>query len=85
MPPPRVVAHPGWLGGAPRLDGTRLGVEWFTYHRDEPREFFSQYWPYVTDEHLALMFAVVDAVREANREMAVPFAGPAPSQHEEGE
>lgn len=60
---PRIVATPGWLGGRPRLDQTRLGVNFFAAHRHQPREWFAEYWPYLSDKDLAFMFAVVDATR----------------------
>lgn len=62
MPQPRIVSTYHTLGGTPRLDGTRLSVTFFAAHRNEPREWFSKHWPYVSDAHLALMFATVDAV-----------------------
>lgn len=54
------------------MDGTRLPVEWFAYHRHESRAWFAEHWPYITDAHLELMFATVDEVLAANVEEQPP-------------
>ena len=65
---PRIVAVPGWLGGRPRLAGTRLGVNWFAANRNEDPAFFKEHWGYIPQEHWDFMFAVVDAVLDPDAE-----------------
>jgi len=72
LPSPAIVATAGTCGGDPRLDGTRLTVEWFAYHRHESRAWFVEHYPYITDAHLGLMFATVDLVIAANAEEQGP-------------
>jgi hypothetical protein len=63
---PHIVSTPGTLGGSPRLDGTRLNVEFFVWNRDRTPEWFETYYgSYVPRAHVDFMFAVVDAVVNA--------------------
>jgi uncharacterized protein (DUF433 family) len=54
---PLLDANPDWLGGEPRIDGTRLGTEWvFEYcagsDSDAHVKMFQENWPYVTAKQI---------------------------------
>jgi uncharacterized protein (DUF433 family) len=55
-----IVRTPGTLGGRPRIDGTRLGVDLIAAHvahGTTPQELASEaYWPYIT---LAQVYAAL--------------------------
>lgn len=57
-----IVAQNGILGGRPRLDKTRLDVEWFAANRDMPPQWWAKYYGDLGLEAILFMFAVVDAV-----------------------
>ena len=56
---PSLVATEGTMSGRPRLDGTRLDLAWYASNRNQPRAWFDESWPYLTDADHALFEAVV--------------------------
>ena len=56
---PSIVATEGTMGGRPRLNGTRLDLAWYVANRNQPRAWFDESWPYLTDADHALFEAVV--------------------------
>lgn len=64
----RIVAHEDYLGGSPRLDGTRLSVRWFAANKDSPPTMWQYYKDYISAEHLAFMFLVISEVEAGLKE-----------------
>ena len=61
------------MGGRPCLNGTRLDLAWYVAHRNQPRAWFDEFWPYLTDDDHALFEAVVREVVDALENEGVAF------------
>ena len=66
---PRIVSTPDTLGGRPRLDGTRLPIAWFVFHRERDMDWWRKYYPYLSEHEINFVIGVVNQVENALNEI----------------